>query len=584
MTIAVLVLSQSGVPIGRKLTMALPKAILYGLAKRTTSVDIHFDDFGTLVRTLFENRTAIIGLCAAGILIRTIAPLLKNKQQEPAILAVAVDGSAVVPLLGGLQGVNALAREVAKALQVSAAITTSGDLYFHTALLSPPKGFSLAAHPDLAKTFISNLIAGATVQIHGRADWLQDSQLPIDPMGSLKILVTEQEAVSSAHCLVYHPATVAIGIHGVQSNPVQQSEVIGWIEKLRIGLGLAKSSIAGIFTAQDLATDANVQGVAQYYNCPLRLFDLAEATAIDGVSAATQSEEILLMQTNEFEGGAYSVTFGIAEKPIDMEKAGLTPGQLFVVGIGPGSPDWLSPEVKQVLLSTTDWIGYTTYLDLVEPLRDVQNRHDFDNREELQRASLALDLAATGRSVALISSGDPGIYAMAAAVFEALEHSSKPSWQHLHIQVCPGISAMQAAASQIGAPLGHDFCAISLSDILKPWEIIEQRLSAAAQGDFVIAIYNPISSQRRWQLEKAKATLLHWRFGSTAVVLARKVGRVGQSIRVISLQDLDSADVDMQTIVLIGSSQTRVIQQSNGCSWVYTPRRYEQLSKGDFHG
>jgi cobalt-precorrin 5A hydrolase / precorrin-3B C17-methyltransferase len=251
-------------------------------------------------------------------------------------------------------------------------------------------------------------------------------------------------------------------------------------------------------------------------------------------------------------------------------------GHLAIVGTGPGTIDWMTPEVQQVLQSSTDWFGYTTYLNLVEPLRTTQLRHDSDNREELDRARAALNLAAQGKSVAMISSGDPGIYAMAAAVFEAMETDDKPEWRSLSVQVCPGISAMQAAASQIGAPIGHDFCAISLSDILKPWETIEQRIAHAAAADFVIAFYNPISSHRRWQLEKAKETLLKYRDRDTPIVLAENIGRPGQNVRVKYLGDLQSEDANMRTLILIGSSKTRIYHQSDQRIWVYTPRRYDR--------
>ena len=187
---------------------------------------------------------------------------------------------------------------------------------------------------------------------------------------------------------------------------------------------------------------------------------------------------------------------------------------------------------------------------------------------------MALDLAAQGRSVAVVSSGDPGIYAMAAAIFEVLDRYAKPEWSSIDIQVAPGISAMQAAAAAIGAPLGHDFCAISLSDILKPWSIIEQRITAAAQGDFVIAFYNPVSRERIWQLAQARDILLRWRSSDTPVVLARNLGRPGQTVKVITLDQLAPEVADMRTVILVGSTQTRTIQRCDGGVWVYTPRRY----------
>jgi len=193
---------------------------------------------------------------------------------------------------------------------------------------------------------------------------------------------------------------------------------------------------------------------------------------------------------------------------------------------------------------------------------------------ELDRAEMALDLAAKGRSVVLVSSGDPGIYAMAAAVFEVLEKKAKPAWQQIAIQVCPGISAMQAAAARVGAPLGHDFCAISLSDILKSWQVISQRIELAARADLAIAFYNPVSQERTWQLEKAKEILLQWRSPQTPVVLARNLGRKGETVTVKFLEDMTINDADMRTIILIGSSKTRLIEQGKTKQWVYTPRHY----------
>lgn len=234
----------------------------------------------------------------------------------------------------------------------------------------------------------------------------------------------------------------------------------------------------------------------------------------------------------------------------------------------------MSPEVKEILKSATDLVGYKTYLDLVASFTEGKQRHESDNREELTRAKMALDLAATGRYVAVVSSGDPGIYAMATAVFEVLDYHSQPEWESVDIHVAPGISAMQAAAATIGAPLGHDFCAISLSDILKPWSIIEQRITAAAQADFVIAFYNPVSQERTWQLTAARNILLQYRKPSTPVILGRNIGRPGQTVKVITLDQLLPDSADMRTVILVGSTHTRTIQRSDGSISVYTPRRY----------
>jgi precorrin-3B C17-methyltransferase len=245
-------------------------------------------------------------------------------------------------------------------------------------------------------------------------------------------------------------------------------------------------------------------------------------------------------------------------------------GRVFVVGLGPGDPDWLTPQAARALAEATDLIGYAPYLDRV-PLRSGQTRHASDNRLEIERARHALTLAASGRVVAIVSGGDPGIFAMAAAVFEAVENG-ETAWRDLAIEIVPGISAIQAAAARVGAPLGHDFCAISLSDNLKPWAVIEKRLRAAAEGDFVIALYNPASKERRQGVRDAFALLLKHKEGATPLIVARAVGRSDEAIEITTLAEADVSRIDMATLVLIGSSATRLVPRGRGRPWVYTPR------------
>ena len=247
-------------------------------------------------------------------------------------------------------------------------------------------------------------------------------------------------------------------------------------------------------------------------------------------------------------------------------------GRLCVVGLGPGAPEWLSPEARRALAEANDLVGYGPYLDRV-PQQFGQARHGSDNRVEIERAQHALKLAQGGSNVCVVSSGDPGIFAMASAVMEALEHGP-PAWRDLDIQIIPGISAMQAAAARVGAPLGHDFCVLSLSDRLKPWETIRERLEAAARADFALALYNPASSQREWQLSEACALLLRYRAPETPVVLARALGGPAERIAVVTLAQLNPRDVDMRTVVLVGNSATRRIERTQGRDFVYTPRAY----------
>lgn len=246
-------------------------------------------------------------------------------------------------------------------------------------------------------------------------------------------------------------------------------------------------------------------------------------------------------------------------------------GSVMVVGLGPGPAAWLTPEAEAALAAATDIVGYAPYVARV-PERAGLTRHPSDNRVELDRARHAFRLAGQGRNVAVVSGGDPGIFAMAAAVFEALDADG--SLRDVPVRVLPGITAMQAAAARLGAPLGHDFCAISLSDNLKPWDMVLRRLSAAAEGDFVISLYNPASRARPDQLRDAFKHLRARKAGATPVALARAVGRPDERIVLTTLADADAGLADMSTLVIIGSSETRLVPGHAGKRWMLTPRSY----------
>lgn len=248
-------------------------------------------------------------------------------------------------------------------------------------------------------------------------------------------------------------------------------------------------------------------------------------------------------------------------------------GRLTVIGLGPGDPRYLTRAAEDALGTATDLVGYHAYLARIEP-GPHQTLHGSDNRVELDRARLALELAAAGKEVAVVSGGDPGVFAMAAAVFEALEHGPE-AWRTLEITVEPGVTAMLAAAARAGAPLGGDFCAISLSDNLKPFEVVTRRLEAALAADFAIALYNPISKARPWQLNAAFEIVRAHRSGDTPVILARAVGRPDEALRVLRLQAVKGEMADMATVVIVGASTTRIIERPGAAPIVYTPRFVE---------
>jgi cobalt-precorrin 5A hydrolase / precorrin-3B C17-methyltransferase len=549
----IVVLNQLSVATARQLMTALPGSQLYGLVDRTIDVDVSFTNFGDTLRQLYSDGVPIIGLCAAGILIRTLAPILSNTKTEPPVIAVAADGSAVVPLLGGMTGVNDLAERIAAALNIQPAITTTGKILFNTVLPDPPAGYQFA-NPEHVKAFIADLIGGASVSLDGEAPWLTASDLTFCTDGKRTITVTTQAISGSPEQLVYHPTSLVISI----DQPTQFDRA-RWIEVIIDRLATANLALAAVacIVMPKTPAGAAIIGIGKSLNLPIRLVDSAD-----------WSQDLTVISSDQ------NLTILSATQPIDPHSIGQAQGKLTVVGTGPGSTQWMSPQVRATILAATDLVGYHTYLDLVKDLSVGKECHGSDNRVELDRSRLALDLAASGKNVVVVSSGDPGIFAMAAAVLEVLDKENRPEWQSIDLQINPGISAMQAAAAAIGAPLGHDFCAISLSDILKPWEVVAARIAAVAEADLAIAFYNPISSQRSWQLTAAKEILLKSRSATTPVILARNLGRPGQEVRVITLDELVPALADMRTVILIGSSQTRLIPHADGSNWVYTPRSY----------
>ncbi|WP_347170222.1 precorrin-3B C(17)-methyltransferase [Pseudomonas salmasensis] len=539
MTPAIVILGQGSLATARKLQQVYPGALIHGLATRVEGADRTYSEFGATLRQLYQQGTPLIALCAAGIVIRTLAPLLLEKGEEPAVLAVAEDGSAVVPLLGGLGGVNLMARDIAAALGVSAAITTSGELRFGTCLLNPPAGYQLA-DIELGKRFVSDLLAGESVRIEGAAPWLEEANLPQDQQARLAIHVGSAERTPAANELLIYPQNVYI-----TCRPGAQLA-----ERVRTALheaGVAVQSLACLLASDLQMADASLHEAASALGVPLRFAAVAPVADI-------------------------SIT--VAEQPLDLSQVGRPRGRLAVIGLGPGAAELMVPAVKAELARCTDVLGYETYVRMAGPFRDDQVQHCTDNREEMQRARHAFELAAQGRSVVVVSSGDPGVFAMAAAVIEALHESSEPAWHQVDLEILPGVSASLATAAQAGAPLGHDFCVMSLSDNLKPWSIIEKRLDLASQADLALAFYNPISRARPWQLGRALEIVALHRTPQTPVVLGRDIGRPGQTLRVTTLGQLTPEQVDMRTMVLIGSSTTCVFPRAGGGEWVYTPRWY----------
>jgi len=547
---AILVLGPSALACARRIQVRYPQAEIHGLRSRVEDVEQVYDDFGDTLRGLYRRNVPIIALCAAGIVIRSLAAVLGEKGSEPPVLAVAEDGSAVVPLLGGLGGVNRLAREIASHLQVNAAITTSGELRFGTCLLEPPPGYVLA-DLEQGKGFVSDLLGGETVRIEGAAPWLEQANLPVDNHAERVIHISPHRRIARTDELLIHPKQVAAWIE--QPGP----DLLDELHRALHSAALAEQSLACLLADPAWMTSPELQAAAAQLRIPLRFID--DARQLPPLHSQHANLRLLL-----------------ASAPIDTARVGRPRGRLTVIGLGPGAAEFMVPAARQALDEAQDLLGYETYINMAGPLRPEQVRHCTDNREEMQRARHAFELAASGRRVVVVSSGDPGVFAMAAAVLEALHAASDVEWQRVELQVFPGVSAALATAAKAGAPLGHDFCLISLSDNLKPWAIIEKRLAHAAAADLVMAFYNPISKARPWQLGRALEILRQQRTPETLAVLGRDIGRPGETLRTLTLGELTPEMVDMRTLVIIGSSQTCRFPRAEGGDWVYTPRSYPQ--------
>ena len=620
-TVAILVLTERGLVTARRMRKRLAGARIHGYAPRAPDADVRFEDVGAEMRRLFAGGVDVVGVCAAGILIRTLAPVLADKREEPAVVAVAEDGSAVVPLLGGHRGANALGRRVGEALGVPAAITTAGETRWRVALDDPPSGWVLA-NPHHHKSFMARLLAGEPCRLEGEAEWLErsgiefrstaplaggESDAPLagrasdaPPTGRvsdappaegvsdapLTVRVTDAPDAGDEDTLVFHRRRFALGV-GCERG-VAASELEHLVERTLADAGLSVHSLAGVFSVDVKADEPAVHALGRSLGVPVRFFDppmlealtprlanpsdvvfrevgchgVAEAAAL---AAAGGRGALRVAKTK-----SARATCAIAEapSPIDPTRRGRPRGVLTVVGLGPGTPAWRTPAVDHAIRDATHLVGYRGYLDMA-PASAGQIRHDHALGEETERVDQALALAAGGARVALVCSGDPGVYAMAALVFERLETGEDPGWRRSEIVVLPGVSAMHGAAALAGAPLGHDFCAVSLSDLLTPWAVIERRLRAAADGDLVVALYNPASNRRRRGLARAIEILAGRRPPETPVVVARSVGRDGQSVTITCLRDLDQTAVDMTTLLIVGSTATRVTGGR-----VYTPRGY----------
>ncbi len=590
----VICLSRSGEETAWRVAEILGAAV-HGRMERVDRAHAYFENALDHVRMLFASGTPVVGVCAAGILVRAVAPVLSDKTTEPPVVAVPDDGSTVIPLLGGHRGANRLARKIAEGLEAHAAVTTAGDVAMGVALDEPPTGYRLA-NPSDAKGAMAAMLGGAGVSVSGEN--IFDVE---DTAGGVELLVTEAQETGSENRLVYHPQQFALGLGCARGCDVD--EMWDLVQSTLAEAGIASGAIACVGSLDLKGDEPAMIETAARLGVPYRVFSAAELEAqadrlanpsdvvfaevgchgvSEGAALALAPAGALVVEKTKTANATCAVVR--AEAPI-TEFAGRSRGKLSIIGIGPGQHSWRTPEASALVAEAEELVGYGLYIDLLGGLAYGKERSDFPLGGEEDRCRYALEQAAKGKNVALICSGDAGIYAMGALVFELLDRGPdemgvSDAAHRVEVVSTPGVSALQGAAARAGAPLGHDFCAISLSDLLTPREDIVKRLKAAAEGDFVIAFYNPVSMRRRTLLAEAREILLQHRPAGTPVMLASSLGRPEEHVRYRRLDELEVDEVDMLTVVLIGSSHSKLAQLGEGPR-MYTPRGYARKIDGD---
>ncbi|MEP5154049.1 precorrin-3B C(17)-methyltransferase [Planktotalea sp.] len=591
----VMALSRSGEPTAHRVAKAIG-AQVHGRKGRVDAADAFFGNALDHARELFAAGTPIVGVCASGILIRGVAPLLADKRTDPIVISVSDDGGVVVPLLGGHRGANRLAKQIADDLGSVAAVTTAGDVAMGVALDEPPLGYRLA-NPEDAKGAMAEMLGGAGVRVTGENIFdIENDDTGVD------LIVSDAPVEGSETTLVYHPQRFVLGL-GCARN-ADPAEMWEQVQTVLRDAGVAEGAIAAVASIDLKGDEPAMIETAKRLGKPLRLFTAAELEAetprlqnpsdvvfaevgCHGVSegaalasvGATGSLRVAKTKTANV-----TVALGEAVEPL-IDLQGRSRGRLSIVGIGPGQASWRTPEVSRLVADAEELVGYGLYIDLLGPLAIGKTRSDFPLGGEEARCRYALEQAALGKNVALVCSGDAGIYAMGALVFELMDRGEdemgvSDAAHRVEVVCSPGVSALQGAAARAGAPLGHDFCAISLSDLLTPRDDILRRLKTAAEGDFVIAFYNPVSKTRRTLLAEARDILLKHRPADTPVMLASSLGRPEEHVRYRRLDELEVDEVDMLTVVLVGSSNSKLAQLGEGPR-MYTPRGYARKIDGD---
>ena len=545
---------------------------------------------------LWQEYSALVFIMASGIVVRTIAPLIKDKQTDPAVVVLDEKGEFAVSLVGGhIGGANNIAKEIAGFLGGKAVITTASDVNDLPAIDLWARDNDLVIEnshmlPQIGTRLVNSGVLNVYAEI---ATEMPDEFIRVSGPELADVIISNKTYNEKVLHLYMRPRNLIVGI-GCNS-ATSADEIEASIRKTLDENSLAFSAIHSLATIDKKGNEPGLVEFAGKCDLDINTFTPEELNTVPGITKsdaafnatganavaepsallATGSDTLLVPKQR-----IGNVTVAVAETKgtvpdlrtlrSEVVESGLSPehGKLFIVGTGPGSIEHITPYAQKAIRESDVIVGYGTYLKLIPELTAGKEVYSTGMTKETERCKKAVELALTGKRVAVISGGDPGIYAMAGLVFEILRSEARKA---LSVEVIPGISALNACAARLGAPLMHDFASVSLSDRLTPWDLIEKRLAAAAMADFVIVLYNPKSVGRPEHVKKARAIFLKYRSPETPVGIVKAAMRDEEKIVITNLRDMLNHDIDMQTTVIIGNSNTLAWEQ-----WMITPRGYEK--------
>ena len=538
------------------------------------------------VKRSWENSSALLFIMATGIVVRTVAPLIKNKKEDPAVLVIDEEGKHVIPLLGGHQArANELATTLATLINANPVITTSSDINNLPALdLWIERCQLFIQNPSILPKIMSKFVENRKIQIYINSDLIRVPIFPdhfqiVKEVEIADIIITNKKLELNEEQLILIPRNLVVGLgfhDWVTSKEIEEA-----VKEVFTDEGLYFEALKGVATLEKKAKNEALQEFSRKYGLPVFSYTPEELQEVKGLSfspiveravgvssvceqsAILASQGRLIVPKRVFK----DITIAVAEAPYHVK------GKVYVVGIGPGSLFYITPKAIKAIREADVIIGYKTYINQIESLIKDKGVFAYGMTEEVKRAKNAIEYALKGMIVAVVSGGDPGVYGMAGLIFEILAQNNL----EVEVEVIPGISAFNAASSKVGAPIMNDFACISLSDRLTPWDEIEKRLEYTAKSDFVILLYNPKSSKRKENLTKAKEILLKYRDNNTPVAIVKNATREGEEVFLTTLKEMDSYPVDMNTTIIIGNSQSYIYK-----NFFITPRGYRRKYEKEY--